>query len=40
MSEAAVKALMEAPDVSTTAGLQDQFMMVMMYDMVSALVRQ
>ena len=32
MSEAAVKALMEAPDVSTTAGLQDQFMMVMMYD--------
>jgi site-specific recombinase XerD len=32
MSEAAVKALMEAPDVSTVAGLQDQFMMVMMYD--------
>lgn len=32
MSEAAVKALMEAPDVSTTAGLTDQFMMVMLYD--------
>lgn len=32
MSEAAVKALMEAPDISTTAGLQDQFMMVMLYD--------
>lgn len=32
MSEAAVKALMEAPDVSTTAGLMDQFMMVMLYD--------
>ena len=32
MSEAAVKALMEAPDVSTAAGLTDQFMMVMLYD--------
>ena len=32
MSEAAVKALMEVPDVSTTAGLTDQFMMVMLYD--------
>ena len=32
MSETAVKALMEAPDVSTTAGLTDQFMMVMLYD--------
>ena len=32
MSEAAVKALMEASDVSTTAGLTDQFMMVMLYD--------
>ena len=32
MSEAAVKALMEAPDVSTTAGLTDQLMMVMLYD--------
>ena len=32
MSEAAVKALMDAPDVSTTAGLTDQFMMVMLYD--------
>ncbi len=32
MSEAAVKALMETPDVSTIAGLQDQFMMVMLYD--------
>lgn len=32
MSEAAVKALMEAPDVSITAGLTDQFMMVMLYD--------
>ncbi len=32
MSEAAVKALMEAPDVSTIAGLTDQFMMVMLYD--------
>ena len=32
MSEAAVKALMEAPDISTPAGLEDQFMMVMLYD--------
>ena len=32
MSEAAVKALMEAPDISTIAGLTDQFMMVMLYD--------
>ncbi len=32
MSEAAVKALMEAPDTSTLRGLQDQFMMIMLYD--------
>lgn len=32
MSEAAVKALMEAPDTTTRTGLQDQFMMVLLYD--------
>ncbi|MBQ8094064.1 MAG: tyrosine-type recombinase/integrase [Clostridia bacterium] len=32
MTEAAVKALMETPDISTQTGLQDQFMMVMLYD--------
>ena len=32
MSEEAVKALMEAPDVSTRIGLRDQFLMVMLYD--------
>ena len=32
MTEAAVKALMEAPDTSNPGGLKDQFMMVMLYD--------
>lgn len=32
MSEAAVKALMETPDTSTRTGLQDQFLMIMLYD--------
>lgn len=32
MSEAAVKALMEALDISTRTGLQDQFMMIILYD--------
>lgn len=32
MSEAAVKALMEAPDTSTNIGLQDQLLMILLYD--------
>lgn len=32
MSEAAVKALMEAPNATTKAGLQDQVLMILLYD--------
>ena len=32
MTETAVKALMEVPDISTPTGIKDQFMMVMLYD--------
>ena len=32
ISEAAVKALMEAPDATTKAGLQDQVLMILLYD--------
>lgn len=32
MSEEAVRALLEAPDVTTMAGVRDQFFMILMYD--------
>lgn len=32
MSEAAIKAMMEAPDATTKAGLQDQVLMILLYD--------